>query len=530
MSVSLTMPNRTGNGATEVINLSGHIVLVGANGSGKTRLGSWIENTNQNHYTVHRISAQKALGIPDYAQFKSLEQAEKDLFFGASRLRTNVSQKNQARWGGNPATFLLNDFNQLLSLLFAKSAERDRKHTEETRASGTYISVPDSPIDTILRIWAEIMPHRSIKFSEGKVLAKMNDSPEYHGREMSDGERIALYMMGQCLCAPNNSIVIVDEPEMHLHRSLVDKLWNSIEARSQTKTIIYITHDLDFASSRKDSQKLWIKSYSGGDFWSWTEVPDDDALPESLVLEVIGSRKNILFCEGERGSLDSTIYQNAYPHHHVVPRGSCTKVIESTKALRNNKSIHHLDAVGIIDRDYRSSEDIAALESQGIHAIEMAEIENIFCVEPVLRIVADPLGKDPDLVVRQVTEYIIDALSRELELQISSMAEKRIEYLLGAFSKTSNDKRGLIEGMEAVCNRIDVEVIYGECKNAFERAMASQSLDELLKVYNRKSLPDRISTLLGLTHGEYPRLLVRLLKGPKRECIISAVRPYMPSI
>jgi hypothetical protein len=346
----------------------------------------------------------------------------------------------------------------------------------------------------------------------------------------TDGERIALYIMGQCLCAPDNSIVIVDEPEMHLHRSLVDKLWNSIEARSQTKTIIYITHDLDFASSREYAKKLWIKDYSGGHSWVWTEVPDDAALPESLVLEVIGSRKNILFCEGERGSLDSTIYQNAYPHYHVVPRGSCTKVIESTKALRNNESIHHMNAVGIIDRDYRSSEDITALEAQGIHPIAVAEIENIFCVEPVLRIVADHLEKDPDFVVSQVTEYIIDALSHELELQISSMAEKRIEYLFGAFSKTSNDKRGLIEGLEAVCNQIDVEVIYGECKNAFERAMASQSLDELLKVYNRKSLPDRISQFLGLKHGEYPKLLVRLLKGPNRECIISAVRPYMPSL
>ena len=37
-------------------------VIVGANGSGKSHLGAWIENNNEN---VLRISAQRALSIPD---------------------------------------------------------------------------------------------------------------------------------------------------------------------------------------------------------------------------------------------------------------------------------------------------------------------------------------------------------------------------------------------------------------------------------------------------------------------------------
>jgi hypothetical protein len=523
MPLSITLPDRTGSGAPEKIDFSAHIVLIGANGSGKTRLGIWIEEQNQKQYTVHRISAQKALAIPEYVHLKNLEEAEKDLILGTSQPHASVARKIHDRWGSKPATFLLNDYEKLLSLLFAKSAERNRMHTEETRQSEQYIPVPDSPIDTIAKIWGDIMPQREIKFSDGKVLVNKTDGPEYHGKEMSDGERIALYFIGQCLCAPDNSIIIVDEPEMHLHKSLVDKLWNHIEELSQTKTIIYITHDLDFASSREDANKIWIRSYSGNSSWIWTEVPDDDALPDSMILEVIGNRKKILFCEGDRGSLDATIYQIAYPQHHVIPRGGCTKVIESTKALRNNTSLHNLNAVGIIDSDYRDLEEINALESQGIHTIAVAEIENIFCVESVIRIVADHLEKDPDLVVSEVTKCVNYALNSELELQISSMAEKRIQYLLGAFSKTSNDKLGLSEGMAATWERIDIEVIYTKCKNAFDKAIASNSLDELLRVYNRKSLPSRISGILGLKPPEYKKLLVRLMKGPKRQSIVSAL-------
>lgn len=74
-----------------------------------------------------------------------------------------------------------------------------------------------------------------------------------------------------------------------------------------------------------------IKSYSG-DAWNWADVPGDDVLPEALVLEIIGNRKPLLFCEGERGGLDHTSYQRCFPNHHVLPRGRSDKVIEATRA------------------------------------------------------------------------------------------------------------------------------------------------------------------------------------------------------
>ena len=82
MTFNLTLPNRTGTNQTETLTTENNIVLVGANGSGKSRLGAWIEQIMQNQLTVHRISAQKALNIPDFAQLKNLEQAEKALLFG----------------------------------------------------------------------------------------------------------------------------------------------------------------------------------------------------------------------------------------------------------------------------------------------------------------------------------------------------------------------------------------------------------------------------------------------------------------
>jgi hypothetical protein len=55
-------------------------------------------------------------------------------------------------------------------------------------------------------------------------------------------------------------------------------------------------------------------------------------------------------------------------------------------------------------------------------------------------------------------------------------------------------------------------------------------LKQLLLIYNRKSLPNRISSIFGLANGEYGKLLVRLLKGSRQNEIILALKEYLPEL
>ena len=530
MPFNIILPNRTGTNERESLETENNIVLIGSNGAGKSRLGVWIEEQIQNQLAVHRISAQKALNIPDFAPPKNLEQAEKELLFGRSDNLGTIANKTKFRWGQTPATFLLNDYDKLLSLLFAKSAERDRIHIQQTRETRGYVEVPDAPIDVIIRIWSSIMPQRQITFNDGKVLVKKEGEPDYHGKEMSDGERVTLYLIGQCLCAPDNSVLIIDEPEIHLHKSLVDKLWNKIEELSEKKLLIYITHDLDFASSRTDANKFWIKSYNGNNLWEWDDVPTDDHLPNGLILEIIGNRKNVIFTEGENGSLDTTIYQLVYPEYHIIPRGGGDKVIESTKALRENPSIHHLNAFGLIDSDYKEEAEKEALLAHGIHTIPVAEIESLFCTEQILRIISEHLELDPEQKINEVIDYLIQALEAEFEVQVSSKVEKIIEYKLGAYSKEGNNQQGVENGLQTTLGRIDIPALYAKISSIYREAIDQRNLKKLLLIYNRKSLPDRISQIFGLGNGQYGKLLVRLLKASRKEDLITALKQNLPNL
>ena len=78
---------------------------------------------------------------------------------------------------------------------------------------------------------------------------------------MSDGEREIFYFLGEVLSAPANSIIIIDEPENHLHDLILDDLWDKLEQLRTDCTFIYITHKIEFAVSRNNSKILWIKDY-----------------------------------------------------------------------------------------------------------------------------------------------------------------------------------------------------------------------------------------------------------------------------
>lgn len=192
------------------------LVVIGANGSGKSRLGAWIELNNS--IFVHRISAQRSLIVPDFIQLKSYQQAFDELFWGDAK---NKQNNKAQRWNyGKFTTSLLNDYDKMLSTLFAKQNKINNDFAMECKRKDIdgqpYNKVPETEVDKIINIWKEVFPHRELVLEDASVNAKLSDV-DYPGREMSDGERVALYLMGQCMCAPENSIIVIDEPEVHLH-------------------------------------------------------------------------------------------------------------------------------------------------------------------------------------------------------------------------------------------------------------------------------------------------------------------------
>ncbi|ECP1109821.1 DUF4435 domain-containing protein, partial [Campylobacter jejuni] len=267
------------------------------------------------------------------------------------------------------------DYDDTISILFRQQIKelcsRDKNKPFKTR------------IDYLFEIFNKVT-QKELNINKNRFCINSKDK-SYDLTNFSRGEELILYLISKILTIPNNEqqIIIIDEPELHLHPSLTNRLWDILEKHRQDCLFIYITHDLNFASSRTNSDKFWIKSYNG-EKWEFEQISTNEIMPQELFLKLLGTRRNVLFIEGKNNSLDFKIYSVLYPQYQIITCGSCEKVIQYTKAFNDQSALHGFKAYGIIDRDYRSQNEINALMNKDINVLKVAEVENLFLLECIV--------------------------------------------------------------------------------------------------------------------------------------------------
>lgn len=480
------------------------LVIVGANGSGKSRLGVMIEEHNAN---THRISAQRSLVFKPEIDVRSKSASEAYHLYGGyvadpnwdepQRMNYAMSQRRANRWGNRPETNMLSDFDHLLSVLIAYEHAQNAVFKRDYKSGARPIEYPHSKLDRVLHVWRETMPQRDIGIDDNKVFAKSRTDSKFHGLDMSDGERVCFYLIAQAICAPENALLIFDEPEIHLHRSVQNRLWDAIEAERSDCEFVYITHDLEFASSRPKASLIWVREYDGCS-WNWEIVNPTDGFPTELTLEILGSRKPVLFVEGTRDSIDTQMYRRIFPQFHVIPRESCLKVIESTRAIRQSSGFHGTDAFGIIDRDFRAAPAIQALEQDFVFVIPVAEAENAICLPCIVKACATQLNKDPEEVLQAVVNESIKFLHRELTRQINERAGQEIRHSLSQFSsKGIKHKIDFERAADEFKKSIDPSVYYERASQVYQEVIEDRDYNKLLALFNNKGLEDTVAKTIG---------------------------------
>ena len=232
---------------------------------------------------------------------------------------------------------------------------------------------------------------------------------------MSDGERSIFYLIGQTLLAPPDTLIIFDEPELHIRRSIMSRLWDELEAARPDCAIVFISHDLDFAASR-EGQKYVLRDFDPEQGWTLEKVPEDTGFSEEITTLILGSRTPILFVEGKGGSLDKSIYRACYPAWTVIPRGSCEEVIHAVVTLRANATLTRVTCSGIVDADAYGEEEVVFLKGKGIEILPVSEIENIFLLPEVATAIAIAEGFEGEeltVKIKPLREELKDLASNE---------------------------------------------------------------------------------------------------------------------
>ena len=510
---------------------SNAVVIIGANGAGKSKLGAWIEQKNM--ASVHRIAAQRSLNFQENTPLKSYSQAENQVFYGDN----SPNQNKGSRWnyGRSYTTQLVNDFDDVLSAMIALRNNANDKFVFECRKAEDENRIkphtPNTVIDVLQEIWDAIFPHRKLIYDDSKFyssLVKNGQEVKYSANQMSDGERAVLYLAAQVLCVPENKILIMDEPEIHLHRSLMNRLWSALENIRKDCLFIYITHDTQFAALHSHADKIWVQDFDGT-HWQLEKLENSD-LPEELLLDILGNRKDVLFVEGEKDSYDSKLYSVLYPNYYVVPCGSCTQVIARTKVFRSNPMLHHCSVYGIIDRDYRSDYEIGTYTEDNIYTIEVAEVENLFLVEELLNIVANHLTCDFEKTFADIKKYVIQQrFANQIAGQICESVVAQIKYRLTCAEISLKNEDEAKATLESALSSIKYDDIKTQEETKFKAVLDSGDYKQVLRVFNKKKISETIGHYFGLKDNAYCQLVINLLKTEKKDAIIEALMPYLPT-
>lgn len=508
--MELILPTRQYN--TEPLILDTKVlVVIGANGSGKTSFGKDLQRRYDRQSI--RISGMHSLFIS--SNENELPQEGNEL----ARLQSMIAER----------IFMprMSEYEKLILHLQTEEFEAAVNYKEACKQNPE-LPPPVTHIDRIQKIWEKMFPHNRLVRKSGfiELVSASKDSDSYTAGRMSDGEKLVFYLIGAVLCAPPDSLLIIEEPEVLLHDSIKNQLWDDIEDMRPDCTYVYLTHDIDFSSSRRDSKRLWVRSYDAdAGIWDYELIENQEDFPEELYMEIIGSRKPILFIEGtDTNSIDNRLYPLIFPDYMVKPMGGCQKVIETTKAFAQLKDFHTLDSKGIVDRDRRTQGEIDYLREQHIYVPDVAEVENLLLLEPVIKTVARRLMREPEAVFSQVKENVIKLFLKDLDGQVILHAKHRVRKKL----ETTVDRKittmeQLKEHVESIRENVHVEEIYTRIKKDFIQYAETGDYKSILRVYNQKGvLPQsRLCNLCGISNKEsYLNLILSILKENKEDADI----------
>lgn len=249
---------------------------------------------------------------------------------------------------------------------------------------------PIKVINELLRL--SNLPIAISLINDGELLATKFGST-YGINQLSDGERNALIIIASVLIAPEENLILIDEPERHLHHSISSPLLSLLIKKRPDCAFVVSTHDIMLPLDNKKSNVLLIRSceFNRGQVHTWDAdiLPSNTDIDEQTKEDILGSRRKILFIEGTSQSLDAPLYSLVFPNVSVVPKTSCRDVERFVTTIRQEENTHWVRAFGIIDGDGRPQANIDQLKAQGVYALPFYSVEAIYYHPEIQRRVAE---------------------------------------------------------------------------------------------------------------------------------------------
>ena len=456
-------------------------VIIGANGAGKTSLINELRKNSIDEMYV--LPAQKLLyfvsnthnrnGITKEKYIQDLKEV--NIKYDTIEIQTHQIEDDFSGTFTKLITLWVKDFAKVM--------------TDNARGVG---EVSIALLDRVEQIWNQIFPE--ITFypeSDDRVLEVVRNGDKYSINGLSDGERCVLFYIGNVLLAPENSYIVVDEPETFLNGAVYNELWDLLILERPDCQFIFASHNMDFVQSRTNATYIWCNKFEAPYDFDYEQLEESQEFPLSILAEVSGTRKPILFCEGTKTSIDYQIYSKLFSEFcFVKPVQGHKQVIQHTKAYNDLQLLHGNTAYGIIDNDWMNESSIQEQKEQNIFVLPFNEVEMMLVDEAVVK---SCLHFDDDKEKQQkfenLQQSIIESCKEKKDKIISIALKKRLdEFMEGnCIQNNKPTKEDVEEFLKNLVNKFDASSTVDNITSIVEASLDSSDFSRILKICNLKN-------------------------------------------
>ncbi len=529
-------------------------VIIGANGEGKTTLLQYIaartdllKTSNTKRFCL--IRGDRIAFVSNRSDLNRNEIENYDEELAGIFAHVSVNEKK-----------LKKVFDSVLEMLCLDHVQKVYKHSEQClRFTSQREKVPvreKSKIDKFKQIYEQIFPKIKLKFNPVHVsIHCLKNGNKYNPSQLSSGERQIFLLLGRLILDEKPEFFLIDEPESNLNPHLAEIFWSTVEAHHHPESIfLYATHSTSF-TIRSGVDQIFL--LNGNKTLLIDSTEHFHQLPKNIRKDFLGAvpsvvtHDKVLAIEGSDDGHDLAFFNfmfGDYKGLKIQPLGNSEAVLKLFFGFLEYIDQANLGILikGIIDRDFRTDDQIAKLQERGISFLPYHELESVYChpqvIENYINTAFAPENR-PDISsiidhVFQIAEsqIIRTAIKRTAAMHqnvpiIGGMKRSEIEKLDNDFNEAVTFISSCIDDLKSWIDNDEFLNTFKDEVRYLKQVINNKEIEEVLKIFEGKLLLGPVLSGLKTYKKKYFREVhhhlnlndfpdsIRQLK----ECILSTI-------
>lgn len=315
----------------------------------------------------------------------------------------------------------------------------------------TLKKLPD-PTEKYIQAFGQLLYPKKMKpidISSSTIEFYDEDGVSRNFPQLSSGEKEVVILTFDILTQnPSDCIILIDEPEVHLHPELTFRLIKVLKSIGERNQFFLFTHSPDIIGNSLDTGVHFIRPKSRittgnqvirideNNIEGFKNIPN---IRETIGMVSVG--KKLLFIEGNNTSIDrnvfATIAKASKIDLAIIPSNSCSNINNMSLVSETlERGLFGVELFMVRDRDGLTEEQIDTFTSKSngrLIFLPFYHIENAFLDPEAISIVAKNVLMSSAPSLDQIKDKLIELAKNQINYALTLYVKSEIYFQAGNF-------------------------------------------------------------------------------------------------